>query len=121
MQGRVVLSRSYINDEGIKALSTYYVYDVHGNLRYVLPPETDADNAKPSPDVQESLCYYYKYDDLRRMILKRLPGVESVNMIYDNKDRLVLSQDGEQSKSNTWLYSKYDNFNRVIETYRDIL
>jgi len=50
------------------------------------------------------------------MILKRLPGVKPVNMIYDNKDRLVLSQDGEQSGKGEWLYSKYDNFNRVIET-----
>ena len=56
------------------------------------------------------------------MTLERLPGVEPVNMIYDNKDRLVLSQDGEQSGKGEWLYSKYDNFNRVkklTETYYD--
>ena len=82
----------------------------------MLPPKANADNGNISKAVQKSLCYYYKYDGLKRMILKRLPGVWSVNMIYDKKDRLVLSQDGEQSKSNTWLYSKYDKFNRVIET-----
>ena len=48
--------------------------------------------------------------------------MKPVNMIYDNKDRLVLTQDGEQSGKGEWLYSKYDNFNivkKLTETYYD--
>ena len=37
-------------------------------------------------------------------------------MIYDDRDRLVLTQDGEQRLQNKWLFTKYDQLNRPIMT-----
>ncbi|WP_320054782.1 DUF6443 domain-containing protein [uncultured Acetobacteroides sp.] len=64
----------------------------------------------------DALAYYYEYDGYGRMIKKKLPGVEPVYMVYDSRDRLVAVQDGEQRKSNRWLYTRYDALNRPVET-----
>jgi len=119
MQGRTILKRCFVEGKnGIETLSTYYVYDVYGDLRYVLPPLANGDDGVPRKDLLNSLCYYYEYDGLHRMIEKRLPGVDPVYMVYDKKDRLVLTQDGKQRSENTksWMYFNYDSFNRAIET-----
>ena len=50
------------------------------------------------------------------MIEKKLPGVESVYMVYNNRDQLVLTQDGNQRDDNEWSFTKYDVFNRPILT-----
>ena len=62
------------------------------------------------------LIYAYKYDGRKRMIYKKLPGAAPVYMVYDSRDRLVASQDGNQREKNQWLVSKYDVFNRVVLT-----
>lgn len=62
-------------------------------------------------------CYYtYTYDDSRRMVEKKLPDIDPVFMVYDSRDRLVLTQDGNQRESNQWMYTLYDALNRPIET-----
>nr|WP_320120064.1 DUF6443 domain-containing protein [uncultured Marinifilum sp.] len=62
-------------------------------------------------------CYYaYCYDNNKRMVEKKLPGVAPVYMVYDSRDRLVLTQDGNQRDKNQWMYTLYDAFNRSIET-----
>lgn len=58
--------------------------------------------------------YQYTYDNRGRVIEKLLPGVDPVYMIYDNRDRLVLSQDGNQRSRNEWIFHKYDQLNRDI-------
>jgi hypothetical protein len=50
------------------------------------------------------------------MIVKQVPGADSVCMVYDIRDRLVLSQDGEQRKGNKWLFTKFDALNRPVLT-----
>ena len=49
------------------------------------------------------------------MIAKRLPGCSWNYMVYDTRDRLVLTQDGALGTSN-WNYIIYDLVNRPIET-----
>jgi hypothetical protein len=114
-QGKVILKESYLGEDPV---TTQYVYDDFGLLRYVLSPEFNriyqgSAYNYDSPEIKK-LCYYYQYDQRRRMIIKQLPGAEPVYMIYDVRDRLVLSQDGELRKYNNWLFNKYDALNRQI-------
>lgn len=104
--GRVVRKESY---DGAAWLRTAYVYDDFGQLVIVVPPK-----AATASDAE--LCYYYAYDSRRRMTMKDLPGAEPVYMVYNNRDRLVLVQDGVQSLANKWSFTKYDAFNRPVLT-----
>lgn len=60
--------------------------------------------------------YLYQYDALNRMIGKKIPGAEWVYMVYDDRDRLVLTQDGNQRSLNQWSFTKYDFLNRPVLT-----
>ncbi|GHN02365.1 hypothetical protein WSM22_38540 [Cytophagales bacterium WSM2-2] len=60
--------------------------------------------------------FQYKYDGRKRMIAKKVPGADWVYMVYDNRDRLVLTQDGNQRLSNQWTFTKYDALNRPVMT-----
>ena len=100
---------------------TYYVYDDFDNLRYVLPPlAADAlggvsagiSEAKGSP--VDLYGYVYKYDERKRNVVKKLPGCDSICMVYDNADRLIASQDGNQRAKNQWTVNKYDVFGRLL-------
>ncbi len=121
LQGKLVMKKSY---DGTDWLITYYVYDDFGLLRYVLPPLTIS--YMPSGTTPQTfdnqvdwilnLCYYYEYDERKRMILKRLPGADPVYLVYNKIYQLVLSQDGNLRNNNDWLFTKYDVFNRPIMT-----
>ena len=124
--GQVVLKRAY---DGLTAYSTYYVYDNSGLLRYVISPlatEAIANAAlttlPSNNEIIKGLCYYYQYDARKRMVEKQLPGADPVLMVYDTRDRMILTQDGktcDEDKQLTlkrWMYTKYDNLNRPIET-----
>ena len=96
---------------------TYYVYDDRGNLCYVLPPELSKTIEGRSPGTLPDtaiaeLAYVYKYDGRKRCIEKRMPGTDPVYMIYDNNDRLVMSQDGNMRKQNQWVYTEYNRLDR---------
>lgn len=60
--------------------------------------------------------YQYKYDELGRVIEKKVPGAEVQYFIYDRLDRLVLTQDGNLRAANQWTYVKYDELNRSVMT-----
>ncbi len=112
--GQVVLKRTYTKDD---TLSTYFVYDRSGLLRYVIPPKANGDAGDLSQETIKMLCYEYKYDGRKRMIYKKLPGAEPVLMVYDKWDRLVLTQDGNQRRNSKWTNLEYDHLNRQIRTY----
>jgi len=103
---------------------TYYVYDDLGNLRLVLPPElsklihTNADTYVVTATDLNNWAFQYKYDGRKRMIEKQVPGAGAVYMVYDNRDRLVLTQDANQRALATkyWSFTKYDELNRPIMT-----
>jgi hypothetical protein len=111
-QGKVVLKRS---KNGSETLSTYYVYDDFDMLRFVLTPKAMEDNAITGNELND-LCYQYNYDGRKRMIGKKLPGADWVYMVYDNRDRLVLTQDGNARFAGKWMFTKYDSFNRPVMT-----
>ncbi|HNY15499.1 MAG TPA: hypothetical protein PKI12_08150, partial [Bacteroidales bacterium] len=73
--GRVVLRRT--TSDGSAMMSTYYVYDDLGLLRYVIPPlatiTTDgSNNAVLASGDLANLCYIYRYDNRQRMVVKKL-------------------------------------------------
>ena len=91
---------------------TYYIYDDHGRLCYVLPPMAvdgmyNTGNYPDSHTLLQQYAYLYKYDDRGNCIGKRLPGCKSIQMIYDRANRLVMSQDGNQQSESLWTITKY--------------
>ncbi|MFT3682279.1 MAG: DUF6443 domain-containing protein [Ferruginibacter sp.] len=98
---------------------TYYIYDDFGRLRAVIQPNgvsslpTTLDNTFAA-----NWMFQYRYDERGRMVMKKVPGADSVVMMYDQWDRLVLTQDGVQrAKANKeFLFTKYDYMNRPIMT-----
>jgi len=113
-EGHVVLKRNYDNSV---AHDTYYVYDVYGNLTYVLPPKAEGDT---SSTVLDELCYQYQYDYRNRLVAKKLPGKQWEFMVYDKLDRVVATGPAFSPFSDVtgagWLITKYDVFNRVVYT-----
>jgi RHS repeat-associated protein len=47
---------------------------------------------------------------------KVLNPAQPVYMVYDKRDRLVLTQDGNQRQDNQWTFTKYDALNRPVLT-----
>jgi len=122
-QGQIIAKRSYKNNSWV---STFYVYDNFGLLRYVLSPEA-VNDLKTRWDVESSwnmntalwlsdYAYYYEYDERKRMTKKKLPGAGEVHMFYDKRNRLVATQDGVQRTDNEILYTRYDVLNRPVMT-----
>ena len=99
---------------------TYYVYDYIGNLRFVFQPELSKSLAQgggnPAASALSTGAFVYRYDGRNRMIVKKVPGADSVFMVYDNRNRLVLTQDGNQRPSKQWLVTKYDSLDRPVMT-----
>jgi RHS repeat-associated protein len=117
--GRVVLKRTYATIGGnATAHDTYYVYDIYGNLTYVLPPKIDATTSSLSTintNLNE-LGYQYTYDYRNRLIEKKIPGKGKEFIVYDILDRPVLTQDAVQRPNKKWLFTKYDALGRVAYT-----
>jgi hypothetical protein len=113
-EGQVILKRTY--DLGAKH-DTYYVYDIYGNLTYVIPPKADG---TISQEVLDGLCYQYKYDDHNRLVEKKLPGKQWEFIVYDKLDRPVATGPAlSPFKDDTavgWIITKYDAFDRPIYT-----
>jgi RHS repeat-associated protein len=104
-------------------LCTYYVYDIFNNLRAVLSPKaveyvntiTAAKKILTAVIVNE-LCFTYTYDAQNRAVRKRIPGAGELLSIYDARNRVVMTQDSVQRFQGKWLYNKYDDKNRLVQT-----
>ncbi len=121
-QGQTILKKSKVNTT--TWAETYYLYDVYGQLVVVLPPEAAArldtefygQTQQARTDFLNTWAFLYDYDGRNRMTMKKVPGADTVLMVHDQWDRLVLTQDGVQCTTNTWLFTKYDQLNRPIMT-----
>jgi len=76
-------------------------------------PITVATNMKIALD---NWAFQYKYDGRKRMTHKKVPGAGWIYLVYDERDRLVMTQDGNQRLSNQWSFTKYDVLNRPVLT-----
>jgi len=114
-QGKAIMKQ---NSTDVK---TYFVYNDFGQLCYVLPPNAaDLLNSSvvtlDNNYVLTNYAYLYKYDERGNNVVKRLPGCDSILMVYDKANRLVMSQDGNQRLKYKWTVTKYDVFGRVLYT-----
>ena len=100
-------------------LCTYYVFDYLGDLRFVITPkavELINGSWSVAQDIADGLCYRYEYDVRNRMIVKKVPVAGEEWMVYDQWDRLVLTQDANLRPQNKWLFTKYDILDRPVLT-----
>ena len=129
-KGQIILSKVQLDENPSASYSgwicTYSVYDDFGLLRYRFQPEaikwlaehnwsfTGTDGQK----VLSDQCFRYEYDIKGRVILKKAPGVDPLYFIYDQRDRLVFMQDGNQRAKSPgeWTFNLYDELDRPIVT-----
>ena len=118
--GKVAVVRNAV---GSNYLTTYYVYNDCGDLRYVLPPEAAyyyENNNSMGPDYNDNNTarygYEYRYDSRHNCIFKRLPGCDPVYYVYDKAGRCILSQDGVQRANGKWTFYIPDVFGRTVLT-----
>jgi len=128
--GKVILKKVQLTataDDGtgsshIGWLCTYYLYDDLGNLSCVIQPRgvelVSTTWVLTDPTILAEQCFRYEYDERNRMIIKKVPGADMLYMVYDARDRLVMTQDGNLRVSgvNKWLVTLYDDQNRPIQT-----
>jgi hypothetical protein len=115
-----IVGRNNFDNMYVGYLSTYYVYDEKKQLRFVMPPKAVAqlivNNWQFTDHIINEICYRYEYDDQKRMIAKKAPGVDWVYMVYDKRDRMVFSQDAGLRQNGQWMTTLYDGFNRPVLT-----
>ncbi len=132
MLGRVVLKKVQLSaaaDNGSGSgytgwLCTYYIYDDLNNLRCVIQPDgvnlliaNGWNITALSNVILNEQCFRYEYDQRNRMTTKQTPGALAVYMVYDNLDRLVMTQDANQRNSQQWLVTLYEStLDRPVET-----
>jgi len=106
-------------------LCTYYVYDDYGNLRFVITPNVvqliDGNWGTISQSQIDELCYYFEYDNQNRAVVRKNPGtpggvIGEQWMVYDQRGRLVMQQDGYQRANQIWKFFQYDPLDRIITT-----
>lgn len=121
--GNIVLKRVQLNNQTFGHsgwLNTYYVYDDFGLLRCVIQPKSvelmNQSNNWNVSNYMDGLCFRYEYDEYRRMIAKKVPDADWVYMVYDKRDRLVFTQDGNLRSNGQWMSTLYDELNRPILT-----
>ncbi|WP_207516111.1 DUF6443 domain-containing protein, partial [Longitalea luteola] len=122
--GQVILKKTQLSDNPSAGhagwLCTYYIYDDLKRLRAVLQPKAveqlPMNGWQLSADILNELAFRYEYDARGRMIMKKVPGAAPSYMVYDSRDRLVMSQDGILRNEGKWLVTQYDQLNRPIAT-----
>jgi RHS repeat-associated protein len=107
-------------------ICTYFVYDDFGQLRFEIQPMgvqyLDANGwsfaGTNGATVLTEQVFLYNYDSKGRTIWKKTPGAAASNIIYDIRDRIVFTQDGNQAALPTpqWTVSLYDPLDRPVAT-----
>lgn len=122
---KVQLSAASDNGSGsgyIGWLCTYNVYDDLNRLRLAIQPRGvellsgGSFNSSVLNDLLDHQCFRYEYDYRGRTIRKKTPGAQEMFLVYDARDRLVMTQDGNLRAANKWLVLLYDELNRPVQT-----
>jgi RHS repeat-associated protein len=126
-QGNIILKKIQLTaaaDSGSGSsytgwLCTYYLYDYFGLLRCVIQPKgvelllaNSWDITALSGAILNEQCFRYEYNRRNKVIMKKMPGAGPVWMVYDSRERLVMSQDSILRSNHQWLYTQYDEQDR---------
>jgi RHS repeat-associated protein len=103
---------------------TYYVYDDYSNLRFIIPPKLVAlidGTWTVDQDKADELCFRFEYDDFNRVVIRKNAGTPTgsngeVWTVYDQRGRIVMTQDGNLRNIHKWQYFQYDSQDRPIAT-----
>jgi RHS repeat-associated protein len=129
--GQVVLKKVQLVDDGPSLgvghngwICTYYVYDDFGQLRYTIPLRDDveknllANNWVITQVVADEACFWSEYDELGRVIAKKVPGKAVEYIAYDRRNRPVFTQDGNLQAGAVgmqgFIVTLYDELNRPV-------
>lgn len=116
-EGQVIAKSIQSNSD--REQFTYYVYDDFGLLRYIIPHSITIQigtNGIVSANLAKE-CYHFDYDEDGNKIRSFCPEANPVYYIYDNRNRLICSQDGNLRSLDKWLYNQYDDLDRIIGVY----
>jgi RHS repeat-associated protein len=105
------IQKRIINDGG-ELLITHFVYNDLNLLKGVIQPNAYPLSASLAKTVDN--LFFYNYDIRGRIIEKKVPASDLEYFVYDQWDRLVLSQNPLQKTANKWSFYKYDVINREI-------
>lgn len=89
------------------------------NLRFVIQPQGVVlinSNWNISTGVASELCFRYEYDQRKRVYIKKIPGAGEDWMVYDSRDRLVMTQDSNLRVQGKWMVTRHDSLNRPDTT-----
>jgi RHS repeat-associated protein len=123
-ENKPILKKVQLLNTGMLAhygwLCTYYIYDDFNQLRSVLQPravELMNSSWTVSQAIADELAFRYEYDQRHRMIIKKVPGAGEEWMVYDVRDRLVMTQDGNLRQTPArWMVTEYDALDRPWRT-----
>lgn len=104
-------------EETRRHLDTYFVYDIYGNLCFVLPP-TMALLTATTQDMEQLVVdygYSYTYDPFQHRLSQRFPGGGETICLHDDGGRLTLYQTPNMKAKKQWYSIEYDNLNRIIK------
>ncbi len=128
------VSKEYANKDGLKimvetenqyngvtkTLRTYYVHDERNRLRFIIPPqaleECGTNYWQLNYGLRDQYITEFQYDNRDRLIMKKLPEVDEIRYVYDDLDRVIMSQDGNLRNNGAWTFTKYDVFGRIAYT-----
>ncbi|BCS84839.1 hypothetical protein prwr041_07320 [Prevotella herbatica] len=98
LHGNKILERTAAGD-------TYYVYNVLGQLRFVLSPSYQSSHN------EAIFAYEYRYDDRGRMVKKILPQCGTTQYWYDMADHVAYMRD--PALGSRYRFYLYDNLGRL--------
>ncbi|MBT1699008.1 RHS repeat-associated core domain-containing protein [Fulvivirgaceae bacterium PWU4] len=107
-----------IDNVMVSWLETYYIYDDLGQVRYMIPPKGVAALKSAGWTLTQTLkdnhTHQFLYDARGRIVEKKVPGQAPMYYVYDQLNRLVLSQDGILRADKKWIFIKYDRAGRPV-------
>lgn len=121
-EGRTVMTRTWqkstVSGYNVTPVYvyTYYVYDVLGNLCFIIPPKAAAVAGNLNQSQLDELCFRYRYDAEGRTIEKQDPGKGKEEYVYDRWGRQVLYRDANRNSAGKWSFTVYDAANRPLVT-----
>jgi RHS repeat-associated protein len=106
-KGRKVFTKQYQNGVSGSSYLTYQ-YDDKDRLTKAIPQRNNTTESNGVTD----LDFKYLYDWNDNVIQKKVPDAAFVDMKYNSRNQLIMSQDGNQRLLGRWLGVQYDEHGR---------